>query len=99
MTIWRNKMTRLVYWRYLLHRVFVVVNGKMTALLDAVIRFIHAAPKWPNGKPGYALDDLAASCKACETELFITRDIHAEDAPALCGVSTPISAWCSAPAF
>jgi methionyl-tRNA formyltransferase/peptidoglycan/xylan/chitin deacetylase (PgdA/CDA1 family) len=80
MTIWRRKMTRLVYWRYLLHRVFGMVNGKMTALLDAVIRFIHAAPKWPNGKPGYALDDLAATCKAGETELFITHDIHSEDA-------------------
>jgi len=46
---WGKKMARLGYWRYLLHRIFVSVQGTLTHLFDAVIRFIHAAPKQPNG--------------------------------------------------
>src|SRR6202163_1631063 len=80
MGIWRKKMKRLVYWRYVLHRVLAAAAATLSGLLDAVIRCIHAAPKWPNGKPGYGIDDLAAASKAYGTELFITRDIHSADA-------------------
>ena len=80
MGIWRKKMKRLVYWRYVLHRILAAAESRLSALLDALIRCIHAAPKWPNGKPGYGLDDLAATSKANGTELFITRDIHSADA-------------------
>jgi peptidoglycan/xylan/chitin deacetylase (PgdA/CDA1 family) len=80
MGIWRKKMTRLVYWRYILHRVFAAVDRKLTGRLDAVIRFIHAAPKRPNGNPGYSLDDLDATCKAHGAELFITPDMHSGEA-------------------
>jgi peptidoglycan/xylan/chitin deacetylase (PgdA/CDA1 family) len=80
MKTWFKKMKRLVYWRYLLHRIFAIVQRQLSAIVDTLIRFIHAAPKWPNGKPGYGLDDLAATCQACETELFITPDIHSIDA-------------------
>ena len=53
----------------------------LSSLLDAFIRFIHAAPRWPNGKPGdTAFDELKAACKANGVELFITRDIHSEPA-------------------
>src|SRR6266849_467953 len=80
MGIWRKKMKRLVYWRYVLHRIFSAAEGRLSGLLDAVIRCMHAAPKWPNGKPGYGLDDLAATSKANGTEFFIARDIHSERA-------------------
>ena len=80
MTTWRKKMKRIVYWRYVLHRIFAMVGQQVSGVLDSVIRFIHAAPRWPNGKPGYGLDDLAAACKEDETELFITRDIHSDEA-------------------
>src|SRR5216684_1368906 len=80
MGIWRKKMKRLVYWRYVLHRLLAAAEGRLSGLLDAGIRCVHAAPKWPNGKPGYGLDDLAATSKASGTELFITRDIHSADA-------------------
>jgi peptidoglycan/xylan/chitin deacetylase (PgdA/CDA1 family) len=73
---WRKKMTRPVYWRYVLHRVSATINRKLTNLLDAVVRFIHAAPKHPNSNPDYRLDDLDRACKANGAELFITPDIH-----------------------
>jgi folate-dependent phosphoribosylglycinamide formyltransferase PurN/peptidoglycan/xylan/chitin deacetylase (PgdA/CDA1 family) len=80
MAIWRRKMKRLVYWRYVLHRILAAAGSRLNGLLDAVIRCIHAAPKWPNGKPEYGLDDLAATSKANGTELLITRDIHSDEA-------------------
>jgi folate-dependent phosphoribosylglycinamide formyltransferase PurN/peptidoglycan/xylan/chitin deacetylase (PgdA/CDA1 family) len=77
---WGKKMARLGYWRYLLHRIFVSVQGTLTHLFDGVIRFIHAAPKQPNGNLRYGLDDLERNCKANGSEIFITHDIHSEQA-------------------
>lgn len=78
MGIWRKKMKRMVYWWYVFHRISAAAGGKLTSLLDEVIRFIHAAPEWPNGKPGYSLGDLQATCEANRVELFITSDIHSD---------------------
>jgi folate-dependent phosphoribosylglycinamide formyltransferase PurN/peptidoglycan/xylan/chitin deacetylase (PgdA/CDA1 family) len=78
--IWRGKMKRFAYWRYVGHRIGSTIERKVFDLLDSVIRFIHAAPKWPNGKAGYGLDDLSETCKQMGTELFVTRDIHSEEA-------------------
>lgn len=80
LAIWRKKMKRLVYWRYVLHRLSGVAGRELSSLLDAVIRFIHAAPKWPNGRPGYSLEDLQAACAANGVELLITPDIHSDPA-------------------
>jgi methionyl-tRNA formyltransferase/peptidoglycan/xylan/chitin deacetylase (PgdA/CDA1 family) len=80
MAIWRKKMKRLVYWRYVGHRIAAATGHQLNGLLDAVIRFIHAAPKWPNGKPGYSSDDFTATCKANGVELFVTGDIHSDPA-------------------
>lgn len=77
---WRKKMKRCAYWRYVAHRIGATIERHVFALLDSVIRFIHAAPKWPNGKAGYGLDDLGESCKQIGAELFITRDIHSGEA-------------------
>ena len=77
---WRKKMKRLAYWRYVAHRVTAAVERHVFELLDAVIRFIHAAPQWPNGMPGYGLDDLDAACKTIGAELFVTRDVHSGEA-------------------
>ena len=64
-----------MYWQYLLYRVSALLKDKLSGLLDALIRLIHAAPNWPNGKPDYGLDDLDAACKANGA-----RDIHSEQA-------------------
>src|SRR5437763_757854 len=77
---WRKKMKRLAYWRYVAHRIGATIDRKIFDLLDVAIRFIHAAPRWPNGKTGYGLDDLGESCKQIGAELFITRDIHSDEA-------------------
>jgi peptidoglycan/xylan/chitin deacetylase (PgdA/CDA1 family) len=80
MKIWRKKMTRLVYWPYLLHRISAAINRNLSNLLDVFIRFVHAAPKHPNGNPGFSLDDLRETCKSTAAELFVTQDIHCEPA-------------------
>jgi peptidoglycan/xylan/chitin deacetylase (PgdA/CDA1 family) len=80
MKIWRKKMTRLVYWQYVLHRILASVNRHLNNLLDIFIRFVHAAPKLPNGDRSYGLDDLQATCKSNGAELFVTPDIHADPA-------------------
>lgn len=77
---WRKKMKRLAYWRYFAHRIGVTIERHVFNHLDSVIRFIHAAPKWPNGKTGYSLDDLGESCKHMGAELLVTRDIHSAEA-------------------
>jgi len=80
MATWRKKGKRLVYWRYVLRRITAATGRNLSGLLDAVIRFIHAAPRWPNGKPGDGLADLKATCTANQVKLFISPDIHAEPA-------------------
>ena len=77
---WCKKGKRLVYWRYVLHRISAATGRSLSGLLDAVLRFIHAAPRWPNGKPGDSLAALKAACAANQVELFISPDIHAESA-------------------
>jgi peptidoglycan/xylan/chitin deacetylase (PgdA/CDA1 family) len=78
--IWRKKMKRAAYWQYVLHRVFASLERKASELLEQVIRFIHAAPKWPNGRADYGRDDLQAECAAHGVEILIVDDIHSEAA-------------------
>jgi len=78
--VWRKKMTRWVYWRYVAHRLFATVDRQAYNLLDALIRFLHAAPRHPNGNTGYGLDDLTETCKSIGAELLVTRDMHSEEA-------------------
>ena len=75
----RKKITRPAYWRYSMHRILAKASARLTSLLDAVIRFVHAAPKWPNRRAPYDLDELQADCNASGTELFITPDIHSPE--------------------
>jgi len=78
--VWRKKMKRFAYWRYVAHRIASAMDRHVFNLFDAVIRLLHAAPKWPNGQPGFSLDDLDAVCKEKGVELFVTRDIHSAEA-------------------
>jgi peptidoglycan/xylan/chitin deacetylase (PgdA/CDA1 family) len=78
--IWRRKIRRLAFWRYVAHRIFASVNRQIFNLLDAVIRFIHAAPKYPNGHTGFGLEELGKTCKTIGAELLVTSDIHSEQA-------------------
>src|ERR1700694_2098720 len=77
---WRKKMKRVVYWRYVLHRISASAGRGLGNLLDGIIRFIHAAPKWPNGQPDYGRDDLRADCEKNGVEILIVDDIHSEPA-------------------
>jgi peptidoglycan/xylan/chitin deacetylase (PgdA/CDA1 family) len=77
---WRKKMKRLVYWRYVLHRISASAERSLGNLLDAIIRFIHAAPKWPNGPQDYGRDDLRADCEKNGVELLLVDDIHSQPA-------------------
>lgn len=78
--IWRKKMKRFVFWRYVAHRVFAAIDRHIVNLLDMVIRFIHAAPNHPNGCTGFGLDDLSETCNKIGAELLVTGDIHSEEA-------------------
>jgi folate-dependent phosphoribosylglycinamide formyltransferase PurN len=77
---WRKKMKRFAYWRYVAHRIGATIERQAFDVLDAVIRFIHAAPKSPNGKTGYGLDELGEDCQRNGAELLMTRDIHSDEA-------------------
>jgi peptidoglycan/xylan/chitin deacetylase (PgdA/CDA1 family)/folate-dependent phosphoribosylglycinamide formyltransferase PurN len=77
---WRRKMRRPIYWSYVAYRLNAWLKNRLYGLLDFAIRSIHAAPRWPNGKPGFGLDDLGAACRKLEAELFVTPDIHSEEA-------------------
>jgi peptidoglycan/xylan/chitin deacetylase (PgdA/CDA1 family) len=77
---WRKKMKRVIYWRYVLHRISASAGHGLGNLLDGMIRFIHAAPKWPNGQPDYGGDDLRADCEKNGVEILIVDDIHSEPA-------------------
>jgi len=77
---WRKKMKRVVYWRYVLHRISASAGRGLGNLLGGIIRFIHAAPKWPNGQPDYGRDDLSADCEKNGVEILIVDDIHSEPA-------------------
>src|SRR4051794_5054850 len=76
---WRKKMKRFAYWRYVAHRMGMAVERHVFEALDSIIRFIHAAPKHPNGKSDYGLDDLSETCKQAGAEFLITQDIHSEE--------------------
>src|SRR5260370_33024131 len=67
---WFKKMKPLVYWRYVLHRIFAAVDRQLTMLLDAFIRFIHAAPKHPNGHTSYRPEGFKATLQTQWTEIF-----------------------------
>lgn len=78
--VWRKKVTRIVFWRYVAHRIFGAIDGHIFNLLDAVIRFLHAAPANPNGLTGFGLGDLDQACKNVGGELLVTGDLHSEEA-------------------
>lgn len=77
--IWRKKMRRFVYWRYLAHRMLRGLQHQGSLILDAVIRLIHAAPRGLNGPQDFALDDLQDTCRKVGAELLVTFDIHSEE--------------------
>ena len=76
MAVWRKKSTRLVYWRYVVHRIATRMESGLANLLHAVIRIIHAAPRNPNGTSAFELDDLRSTCEGQGAALLITSDIH-----------------------
>ncbi len=78
MATWRKKMKRFVYWQYVWHRITASAGRSLSAMLDAILRFVHAAPRWPNGNPVYTSNDLKAHCEAHGVKLFVAADIHSE---------------------
>jgi peptidoglycan/xylan/chitin deacetylase (PgdA/CDA1 family) len=78
MANWRKKIKRFVYWQYVWHRITASAGRSLSVMLDTILRFVHAAPRWPNGKPVYTANDLKAHCEAHGVKLFIAADIHSE---------------------
>jgi peptidoglycan/xylan/chitin deacetylase (PgdA/CDA1 family) len=76
---WRKKMTRFVYWQYVAHRILSILNRQVFRALDMAIRFIHAAPRNPNRRRNYGLEDLRGTCKELGAEILVTDDIHSEE--------------------
>ncbi len=80
MKVWKKKIGRFAYWRYVVHRIWAAVQSQLSSVLDAALRFVHAAPKNLNGPPDYALDDLRSACGAAGGRFLLTRDIHSDEA-------------------
>jgi peptidoglycan/xylan/chitin deacetylase (PgdA/CDA1 family)/folate-dependent phosphoribosylglycinamide formyltransferase PurN len=72
-------MARVVYWRYVAHRILNLLSRQLIRALDVAIRFIHAAPGNPNGLRHYGLDHLQETCKQAGAEILVTADIHADE--------------------
>jgi folate-dependent phosphoribosylglycinamide formyltransferase PurN/peptidoglycan/xylan/chitin deacetylase (PgdA/CDA1 family) len=79
-SLWRKKMTRPLYWRYVAHRIWAALSRCALGVLDTIIRLFHAAPKFPNGNPSYDLEDLEESCRRTGVEFFATQDFHCKEA-------------------
>ena len=57
------------------HRIQQNIDSKIQQLLDAILRFLHAAPKNPNG-PHMSLDTVIADCRERQIPFHLTQDIH-----------------------
>lgn len=64
--------------RDLVHRVAAGAEDAALRALDAVLRFIHAAPRHPNGPP-LTVDALVGAWSAQGVEFHVTGDLHAPE--------------------
>jgi len=79
-TIWRKKMIRPLYARYIAHRIWNALGRSFSSVLDGILRLFHAAPKFPNGDKTLGFDDLEQISKSIGCKLLITGDIHSNEA-------------------
>lgn len=79
-SIWRKKMIRPLYWRYVANRVWTAFIQFLFHMLEGVIRLLHAAVKFPNGNRSFRLDNLVQDCRRAGTEFLVTGDIHSDEA-------------------
>ena len=63
--------------RYAGYKMVSSVRARGERLLDAALRFVHAAPAEPNGPP-LSLDGLADEWQARNVAFHVTRDLHDE---------------------
>ncbi len=78
--MWRKKLSQPGYWRYALHRVRGIVREQLFSLGEALLRFMHAAPRYPNGAPGDSLNLLQEQGKQTGIQVLVTPDIHSAEA-------------------
>jgi peptidoglycan/xylan/chitin deacetylase (PgdA/CDA1 family)/folate-dependent phosphoribosylglycinamide formyltransferase PurN len=64
--------------RYVGHRAAASVSARAQHVLDAALRFIHAAPVEPNGPPR-SLDSLVDEWRTRGVAFHVTRDLHDAD--------------------
>ena len=65
---------------YVAHRLGLAAHEAFTTAGDALLRFVHASPRHPNGPADMQLDDLQAFCAARGIRFLATCDVHAPDA-------------------
>lgn len=63
---------------YVAHRAAGAVAARAGRALDAALRFVHAAPRHPNGPP-LTLDRLIEACRTRGVRFHVTRDLHDDD--------------------
>jgi methionyl-tRNA formyltransferase len=57
------------------HRAAGALTAAAVRTLDAALRFVHAAPRDPNG-PALSLDDLSDAWRRRGVQFHVTRDLH-----------------------
>jgi peptidoglycan/xylan/chitin deacetylase (PgdA/CDA1 family)/folate-dependent phosphoribosylglycinamide formyltransferase PurN len=63
---------------YSAYRLAAETRSRAVHVLDTVLRFIHAAPRHPNGPP-LSLERLAADWRSRGVKFHVTRDLHDGD--------------------
>jgi peptidoglycan/xylan/chitin deacetylase (PgdA/CDA1 family) len=63
--------------RYCAHQIAAGVGALATRAGDRLLRWVHACPADPNGRP-VTLDSLASECAAAGVAFAVTDDIHDE---------------------
>ncbi|MBV9572629.1 MAG: polysaccharide deacetylase family protein [Acidobacteriales bacterium] len=64
----------------MMNRIGGLLRAQVRFIGEALLRFVHAAPRFPNGRPGYSLEDLRKDCNAMGVALMVTTDIHSAEA-------------------
>jgi folate-dependent phosphoribosylglycinamide formyltransferase PurN len=78
-SLWRKKMIRPLYWRYVVHRIRSAFGRSLSGAADRVVRLLHAAPKFPNGIHSFGMNDLERACSDTGAAILVTNDIHSDE--------------------
>jgi peptidoglycan/xylan/chitin deacetylase (PgdA/CDA1 family) len=65
---------------YVVDRLGRTAQETVMSAADALLRFVHACPRDPNGRMDMQIDDLQAFCAARDIRFLSTYDVHAPEA-------------------